>query len=282
MFFLGILADESFAAEIQSVPIYDNSEQKDEKKKHQLTKDIAKDSLDAVAIKKDINKILGQELNSENSMVNVAPHESIVEIPSISHAILREREYMNRPAQISMGAQEFFYAIPGVNTEKYDYSEDVFSYKNLLDEVLNGLSDEAYSKLVWTYYDLKDFDDSIYANMVSYDLRGTDILGRLQRFIGVDEQVSAMMVFGNSIGAMEGTNGVVSGHGRDSNKSANSKVVLDFSQRSFAKKEEIDISRFEYILKHLTIKNIIYSLLSLMGAGMVWRMFRFFIRQDLS
>ncbi|MBD9360705.1 hypothetical protein [Methylomonas fluvii] len=116
--------------------------------------------------------------------------------------------------------------------------------------------------------------------MVGYDLSGSNLLGKLQQFIGVDENLNAMIVFKSSLGITGKPDGFGGSKNQDFNNS--SKVILDFSQRNFARKEDVDIGRLQYILRYLTIRNIIYGLLGLMGGSMVWRIFRFVIEQDTS
>lgn len=282
MVFLNVLLTDSIAMETQPESSFDSRKAKDDNENSRIDLDATKDILVAVDAKKDVTKVSGHQLGVESPRVNAYSKESAVGISSISRLIFREQENMNRLAQSTFGVQEFSHAGSAEGVEKYSYSDDIFSYKNLLEEVQSGLGEGVYSKLVWTYYDLKDLDERIYASMVRYDLSSSNLLGKFQKFIGVDEQVNAMMVFGSGVGTMGNSIGGGSGENQDANSGSSSKVVLDFSQRNFTKIDEVDTGRVQYLLKHLTIKNIAYGLLVLMGVGMVWRIFRFFIKQDLS
>jgi hypothetical protein len=282
MFFLNILPTDSVAMGIQAESSFYSSKAKDDKEKSRIDLDDTKDSLIDIDAKKDVTKVSGHELGVESSRANDPSIEAAVETSSISRLIFREQVNINRLAHPTFGVQEFSDVGSAEGVETYSYSDHVFSYKNLLEEVQTGLGEGVYGKLVWTYYDLKDLDDRIYASMVGYDLSAIKLLGKLEQFIGVDSQVNAMIVFGSGGGIMGKSIGVGNGENQDANKSSNSKVILDFSQRSVAEKNEVDTGRFQFILKHLTIKSFIYSLLILMGVGMAWRMFRFFIKQDLS
>jgi hypothetical protein len=282
MVFLSIFFTDSVAMGLLAEPVLDNSKAKDDKERLQAAPEGIKDVIGAVDIKRDMAKIHEHEISAENIRSNVSPSESTVGVPSVSRPIFHQQENINKSVQFSVGARDFSHANSAGGIENYSYSDDVLSYKNLLDEVRTGLGEGIYSKLVWTYYDLKDLDERIYASMVVYDLSSSNLLGKLQQFIGVDEHINAMIVFKSSVGISGKPIGVGNGENQDPNKSSSSKVVLDFSQRNFARKEEVDTGYIQYILKLLTIKNIIYSLLILMGIGMVWRMFRFFVKQDLN
>lgn len=282
MAFLSAFFTDTVAVGVPAESVLYNSKAKDGKEKVQAAQDGIEDVIGPLDIKKDIANIHEHEIGAEYVSVKVSPSESTVEIYSVSRPIFRQQENINKPTNFSFDARDFSHANAAEVIETYSYSGDVFSYKNLLDEVRTGLGEGVYRKLVWTYYDLKGLDDRIYTSMVGYDLSSSNLLGKFQQFIGVDEHVNAMIVFNSSVGISGKPVGVGNGENQDSNKSSSSKVVLDFSQRNFARKEEIDTGRLQYILKHLTIKNIIYSLLSLLGVGMIWRMFRFFIKQDLS
>lgn len=282
MAFLSAFFTDSVAIGVLAESVLYNSKAKDDKEKIQAAPEGIKDVIGSVDIKNDIAKIHEHEIGAENIRANVSPSESAVEVYSVSRPIFRQQENINKLAKFYFDARDFSHANTVEVIETYNYSDDVFSYKNLLDEVRAGLGEGIYSKLVWTYYDLKDLDDRIYASMVGYDLSSSNLLGKFQQFIGVDEHVNAMIVFKSSVGISGKPIGVGSGENQDGNKSSSSKVVLDFSQHSFARIEEVDTGRLQYILKHLTIKNIVYSLLSLMGVGMVWRLFRFFVKQNLS
>ncbi|QBC28708.1 hypothetical protein U737_18340 [Methylomonas sp. LW13] len=279
MALLSIFFTNVVAMGIQAELVVDGVNVKDDKEKTQTAPDGVKDILSSVDLKKDIAKIHSHEIAVQNIRAKVSPDELAVDDSSISRPIFRQQENINKPAQFSFFVPDFSDADLVRGRGGYNYSDDVFSSKKLLDELRDSLGEGIYSKLVWTYYDLKDLDSRIYASMVGYDLSGSNLLGKLQQFIGVDENLNAMIVFKSSIGITPKPEGAGDRINQDSGR--NSKVILDFSQRNFARKEEVDTGRLQYILKYLTIKNFVYSLLALMGFGSVWRMFRFFVKQDL-
>ncbi|NOV28426.1 hypothetical protein [Methylomonas sp. ZR1] len=274
MFFTNVVA-----MGVQAELVVDDVNVKDDKEKTQTASDGVKDILSSVDLKKDIAKIHSHEIAVQNIRAKVSPDELAVDDSSISRPIFRQQENINKSAQFSFFVPDFSDADLVRGRGGYNYSDDVFSSKKLLDELRDSLGEGIYSKLVWTYYDLKDLDSRIYASMVGYDLSGSNLLGKLQQFIGVDENLNAMIVFKSTIGITPKPEGAGDRINQDSGR--NSKVILDFSQRNFARKEEVDTGRLQYILKYLTIKNFVYSLLALMGFGSVWRMFRFFVKQDL-
>ncbi|WP_415878905.1 hypothetical protein [Methylomonas sp. TEB] len=282
MALLSIFFTNVVAMGIQAELVVDGVNVKDDKEKTQTASDGVKDILSSVDLKKDIAKIHSHEIAVQNIRAKVSPDELAVDDSSISRPIFRQQENINKSAQFSFFVPGFSDADLVRERGGYNYSDDVFSSKKLLDELRDSLGEGIYSKLVWTYYDLKDLDSRIYASMVGYDLSGSNLLGKLQQFIGVNEHVNAMIVLGSSVGVAGQPVGVGNEKNQVANNSSSSKVVLDFSQRGFFSKDEIDAGRFQIVLRYLTIKNIIYSLLSLMGVGMVWRMFRFFIKQDLN
>jgi hypothetical protein len=280
--FLSLSAKYSFATGIQTESVLDKEKVEGVREKLHSTTGIPKDVSGTIDNKKDSDKTHENEQGAVHVEDNSSSSESVVDISSVSRPMFQRKENAGKPAQFSFGTQEFSLANSAGDMKAYGDSDDLFSYKSILDEVRDGLGEGVYSKLAWTYSGIKDLDDKIYASMVGYDLSGSDFLGKLHQFIGVDQQLSAMIFFSDSLGRMQEPFGAISGENKGANKGGNSKVVLDFSLENFARNEGVDTGRIQLILSHLTIKNFVYSLLSLMGAGMVWRMFRFFLKQDLS
>jgi hypothetical protein len=166
--------------------------------------------------------------------------------------------------------------------KEYNFQDDFFSYKNMLYEVQIGLGDDIYNKLVWTYYDIKDIDDLIYSRMAEYDFNGSDFVGKFRQFVGLDSQMSAMIVLGGRSYDTANMSQPESFLNKIGHKDGGGKVVLDFSYENIPHTDAIETSRIYAMFKYFTIKNCIYFLLSVMGVGMLRRVFRFFIRQDLS
>lgn len=157
-----------------------------------------------------------------------------------------------------------------------------FSYKNLFEDVRTGLGEDVYGKLTWIYYDIKEFDALIYSNLMVYDSKISNLAGEFWKFIGVDAQVSAMIIFGD--GQMFSGDAAGSHHAINQGRGGEShnKVVLDLSAQNPVNIDVVENGYFKFILKYLTIRNVVYVLLGILGAGLIMRVFKFFVKQDLS
>lgn len=170
----------------------------------------------------------------------------------------------------------------GISGDKQNYKNPGFSYKNIVEDVRVGLGEDVYGKLTWMYYDIKELDAWIYENVMSYESGESNLMGEFWQFIGVDAQVNAMIIFGGGQAFAGDAAGFQHGVSQRRGSESHSKVVLNLSSQNPVNIDVVENGYFKFVMKYLTIKNVIYFLLSILGAGLIFRIFRFFVKQDLS
>lgn len=273
LLYSNLLTNESAAASIPAGGIV-----ADGKAKEQLVSDKAQEIVGGIELKRNGSNNHGAELNFEKSPDKSLSNEPAMEEFSASRSLFIEQDVANRAQDPDLRAMDYFQSKMGMPASKYSYADEKLAFKNLLEQVRFGLGEGVYSKLIWTYYDLKDLDDRIYSSLAGYDLSGAGFLGKLPKFVGVNDQINALIILGYGAPVNGKAGGVESGN----NKSSGSKVVLDFSSQNIPVNDDSQSEKARLFFKYFTIKNILYSLLSVLGFGMVWRIFRFFMKQDLS
>jgi len=212
----------------------------------------------ALLIEKTPDKNLANRASTENFSVSPTP-------------VIRQ-EFANKMPVTK--AVDYPQAEFGMPASEYAYTDEKVAYKNLLEQVRFGLGEGVYSKLIWTYYDLKDLDDRIYSSLTGFDLSGAGFLGKLPAFVGVNDQINALIVLGHG--------NRVAGLENGDNKSPGGKVVLDFSAQNLVGDNDAKSEEVRLFFKYFSIKNIVYVLLSVLGFGLLRRIFKFFVKQDLS
>lgn len=224
------------------------------------------------------NLIHSSEMKREAPFIASSPHQSATSEFPMSQAMISEQQFGNWG--FNLNSPVVYMENKSVGDDKRNDINSVFSYKNIVEDVRVGLGEDVYDKLTWMYYDIKELDTWIYANVMSYDSSENNLMSEFWRFIGVDAQVNAMIIFGGGqtlAGEAVGfQNGVNKGRGGESH----TKVVLDLSSQNPVNIEVVENGYFKFVLKYLTIKNVIYFLLSILGAGLFFRVFRFFVKQD--
>lgn len=238
--------------------------------------------VDAAIDGKKNSAVKSQDLSGEGSGENSALNGLSVKGGGISKPIFEEQEGISKELNSKLDNKSFYPVKKNQDLKKYNFQDDFFSYKNMLYEVQIGLGDEIYDKLVWTYYGIKDIDDLIYSRMAEYNFNGSDFVGKFRQFVGLDSQMSAMIVLGGRSYDAANMSQFENFSNKTNHKDGGGKVVLDFSYENISHADAIEISRIYAIFKYLTIKNFIYFLLGVMGISMLRRVFRFFIKQDLS
>jgi len=224
------------------------------------------------------NLIHSSDMKREAPFIASSPHLSAASEFPMSQAMISEQQFGNWG--FNLNSPVVYMENKSIGDDKRNDINPVFSYKNIVEDVRVGLGEDVYGKLTWIYYDIKEFDALIYSNLMIYDSKVNNLAGEFWRFIGVDAQVNAMIIFGDGqtlAGEAAGfQNGVNKGRGGESH----TKVVLDLSSQNPVNIDVVENGYFKFVLKYLTIRNVIYFLLSILGAGLFFRVFRFFVKQD--
>ena len=197
---------------------------------------------------------------------------------SVSQPLYAEQRYMDRASISKFGEIGSSHELENPFNSKSGSTGDFYLYKNLIEDVRVTLSEEVFSKMVWTYFDLKDLDDKVYSTISEYDLKVQSVFGKMQQLIGIDNQINALIIFGAN--ADSGSRNNPSGSANP--RGDGDKATLDFSEIGALNAEGQEIGKTGVVFKHFTIKNIAYFLLGVLSVGMVWRGFRFILKQDLS
>ena len=162
-------------------------------------------------------------------------------------------------------------------------SSPKISYSGMLDSVRDTIGDSAYSKLLWTYYDIKEIDNLIYTKMAQYDFSHSVFSEGFRSINGLNQQFGASIMVSNRLGAPN-ENPMFQGEFNKTPSSAGGKTVLNIPEQSLenVQSDVLENSYFALILRFLTVKNLIYAMLAAFLGGLLLRVVRFFIKQDLS
>ncbi len=157
------------------------------------------------------------------------------------------------------------------------------SYSGMLDSVRDAIGDSAYSKLLWTYYDIKEIDNLIYTKMAQYDFSHSVFSEGYISINGLNQQFGASIMVSNVLGAPN-ENLLFQGEFNKGPAGAGGKAVSNIPEQSLenVQSDMVENSYFALILQFLTVKNLIYAMLAIFLGGLLIRVFRFFIKQDLS
>ena len=157
------------------------------------------------------------------------------------------------------------------------------SYSGMLDSVRDAIGDSAYSKLLWTYYDIKEIDNLIYTKMAQYDFSHSVFSEGYRSINGLNQQFGASIMVSNVLGSPN-ENLLFQGEFNKGPAGAGGKAVLNIPEQSLdnVQSDMVENSYFALILRFLTVKNLIYAMLAIFLGGLLIRVFRFFIKQDLS
>lgn len=170
-----------------------------------------------------------------------------------------------------------------IGTPPYSEPSVEIFYEDVLDSVRDTIGDTTYSKLLWTYYDIKEIDNLIYAKMAQYDFSRSVVAEGYRGINGLNHQFGATIMVSNPLAVPSG-NAMFQDDIAKPVQGSNGKVVLNITEQNLGniERETIDNSYFAFILRIMTIKNIIYAMLTVFTSGLLLRVFRFFIKQDLS
>lgn len=201
------------------------------------------------------------------------PQESYISIESVFAG------RMARPSAYQFGlAREKLIGTPPYS----EPSVEVF-YEDVLDSVRDTIGAATYSKILWTYYDIKEIDNLIYAKMAQYDFSHSIFSDGYRGIDGLNHQFGASIMVSNASGAPN-RNSMFQDDLDKPSPGSSGKAVLNIPEQNFGNLEHefVGNSYFGLILRIMTVKNIIYAMLAIFMSGLIWRVFRFFIKQDLS
>ncbi|ANE56296.1 hypothetical protein AYM39_14640 [Methylomonas sp. DH-1] len=272
---MGILVSFGLEANNQTVKPTSYKENAEVKNPANDVKNNAADPLNNQVSHKDGADKQGESGPVQNaSLSRVAlPQQGYVTIDSV----LAGR--MTRPSAYQAG----FARESGLGVPPYFQSGVGTFYEDVLDSVRDTIGDTVYSKLLWTYYDIKEIDNLIYAKMAQYDFSRSVVAEGYRGIKGLNHQFGASIMVGNSLGVSNG-NAMFQDDMVKAVSGSNEKAVLNIPEQNFGNIEHdtIDNSYFALILRIMTITNIIYAMLAVFLSGLLLRLFRFFIKQDLS
>ncbi|OAI18560.1 hypothetical protein A1507_09405 [Methylomonas koyamae] len=272
---MGILVSFGLEANNQTVKPTSYKENAEVKNPANDVKNNAADPLkNQVSHKDRVDKLGEPEPGHDTSLSRVALlQQGYVTIDSV----LAGR--MTRPSAYQAG----FARESGLGVPPYFHSGVEIFYEDVLDSVRDTIGDTVYSKLLWTYYDIKEIDNLIYAKMAQYDFSRSVVAEGYRGINGLNHQFGASIMVGNSLGVSNG-NAMFQDDMVKAVSGSNEKAVLNIPEQNFGNIEHdtIDNSYFAFILRIRTITNIIYAMLAVFLSGLLLRVFRFFIKQDLS
>lgn len=155
-------------------------------------------------------------------------------------------------------------------------------FEHLNDEVRLLVGEDIYAQLVWSYVDIKSFDNWIYATLSQYQLAGDPIFGASQGLNGLDDQLRANLVFlgingsANSATALNHDGHRTIAVTRDDTRN----VLAEYQTQILYSRAEPQTGWFVLVFEYLTIKNLLYLVLSIISVVFLLRAIRFLLRQQ--
>jgi hypothetical protein len=155
------------------------------------------------------------------------------------------------------------------------------SYDEFLEEMHDELrlmvGEEVYSKMAWTYLDLKRLDNWIYETTSQFALFSQQALSGNQAVVGLSNQIKAELFF---MGLM----------GSDASRLQSMQLgsQVNVLQTQYETEQAIKIAaadaeiegKFFGVLKYLTILNFVYFILAVMAFVYIAKLFRFLVKQQ--
>ncbi len=155
-------------------------------------------------------------------------------------------------------------------------------FEQLHDEVRLLVGQDIYDQLVWSYADIKSFDNWIYATLSQYELAGEPLFGASQGLNGLDDQLRAHLVFLGINGSANST--TAWNHDADRTIAVTpvdtKNVLAEYQTQILYSRVEPQAGWFVRVLEYLTIKNLLYLVLSIMSVVFLLRAIRFLLRQQ--
>lgn len=155
----------------------------------------------------------------------------------------------------------------------YDFTDKI------QEEIKENLGEDVYSKLVFTYGEIKGIDSWIYSAMAQYGFDDGFLFGKQKYSImGLDDQLNALVIFQRGKDKVDGNLSEKEGKKTLKTEGMGEQLFLtEGYHRDFQGENE---HKFAFILNYLSIKNLIYFLLLIVSIGVVIRSFKFLIRQE--
>ena len=199
------------------------------------------------------------------------------ELPKQAPTIKPDNIYMSSP-----GAANKFLGV-GVSVNNPDLGfvsqqtaeqaqNNINPFEQLHDEVRLMVGEDNYAKMAWTYQNVKQLDNWIYAKVSEYDLLMQDAMA----IVGLNDLLRVDLVFSG----LPGMNGQpsMSTQLNSRHSVSNGTVIASDHLRSSA--ALVSESRFYWLLNYLTILNCIYFILSIMAVVYIAKAFKFLVRQE--
>lgn len=161
----------------------------------------------------------------------------------------------------------------------YGLAIEAPAYDQLVNDIRSQIGEETYSRLLWTYFDIKALDESINSRLAEYDQALRQWMLDTQERWGLDQRFNFL-----GLSALENSMEVSPDLGPVpvlSPTQAGGKVVLDIRQNpdgvpGGGGNEDGVLAR---LLKFLTIKNFALLSVVVFSLGFLFRGFRFLVRQ---
>jgi hypothetical protein len=167
-----------------------------------------------------------------------------------------------------------------INSQEQNYAE---SYAQMRDDLRALVGDEVYSKMIWAYQDLKEMDASVYAELSEYEVMVQEWLIEVQEIFGLNDQLRAELVLPDTPDAEDSRLRVaaIESHHDVAEDNLASRLKADRLNQDIARAVDFENqSKLFQIIKYLTIKNLFYLLLSIVGAVYFAKFFKFLVRQQ--
>ncbi|OAI11870.1 hypothetical protein A1355_15360 [Methylomonas koyamae] len=161
----------------------------------------------------------------------------------------------------------------------YGLAIEAPAYDQLLNDIRSQIGEETYSRLLWTYFDIKALDVSINARLAEYDQALRQWMQDTQQRWGLDQRFAFL-----GVSELENRMEVSTDLGPVpilSPTHAGGKAVLDIRQNPNGVAEGgINEDGFvARLIKLFTIKNFVLLSLVVFSLGLLFRGFRFLVRQ---
>lgn len=197
------------------------------------------------------------------------------------------------PEYLKQVSPQFFQGMPGGNglgllpydagrQPGFDLNENVEDpFAQMREELIALVGEDVYDKMVWTFWDLKEFDSALYAKISQYDLLIQEWVVSVQEIFGLNDQMRAeWMIFGNA----DAYTIRLRAESLNSQHSQMQQSVIDgLSEQRLKHATIADVethSLFFNAIKYLTLNNLLYLMLFLLGLVLVAKLFRFMVRQQ--
>ncbi len=154
-------------------------------------------------------------------------------------------------------------------------------FTQMRDDLRLMVGDEMYSRMVWSYWDVKQLDNLIYAEMSQYDLLVQQWLADAQDIFGLNDQLRANLVLPGTTDSEAGRLRLASLNRQHAHLQQTLSAGLSADKLDQVRMTGFDNqSLFFMFYQYLTFRNFFYMISSLLGFVYVARLFKFLLRQQ--